>query len=510
MRSSHIRPIARRTACAVILITVFGWLLTAYHSPLNPLLIKLVTAPVAQSGNGEQLSIRRAGLSGGPHRLRISNMQFSAPWLGQLDVADIIVGYRLRPLLAGRIACHTMLISDVVFTGEVDPESEVVLPPLPAVLDLTTLPDISISPIVVNMKILDPNAQEPMRLNLTNGTIRTQMIRKPVKALPYTFEYICSIIINEGPPAGLTISGVLDPFAMNPETLNLDLDLALKSVSLPSLTATGSRSIPFIAENGNLSIYMEMCARHGRLSGLASLRIVEMAIRQNPGADNARFITLSFSAWNFLARQRNGSVEADAEIRGTVSQPEIPIGQILQAQAGNIGRSLTTRVLDAMPFESTREQSGRIDARREAAARHDDILKISRLPMHERHFERGRHYERVVRGYPTAVSEYLLQVEKYPEETNLAVQALMHCAQIRSRHLDQHNEAMQDLRKILNDYPDHPQAPDALLEKIRIAETLRQYPQAAQLCNEFTERYPTSSHSRTVTTIQNRIRRFVW
>ena len=510
MNSMRIKRIALRTAIATLAAAALLWLLSAYHSPLNPLLIRRLTAPDGPSKTAEQLLVRRAGFSGGPHRLRISGMQFSAPWLGELAVSEIIISYRLLPLLTGRFSCRTLQLTGVEFYGEVDPESEVTLPPLPAALDLSTLPDISVSPINVKMIILDPNADAPMRLGLTNGTFTAKTVRAPETGPPYQFSYHSSVDINQGTPAALKISGHLDPLTMNAEQLNIDVDLALEAVSLPALTATGSRAIPFIAEKGRLSLYMELCARHGRLSGLASLRIAEMAIKQNPGAENARFITLSFSAWNFLARQRNGRVEADAEIRGTVAQPVVPIGQILQAQAGNIGRSLTTRVLDAMPFEATREQSERIDARREAASRHDDILKISRLPAHERHFERGRHYERVVRGYPAAVNEYQLQVKNYPAETNLAVQALMHCANVRASHLNQHTQAMQDLRRILNEHPHHPQAPDALLEKIRIAESLRQYPQAAQLCNEFSEKFPSSNHIRTVNTIQNRIRRFVW
>jgi hypothetical protein len=506
------------------------WLLTAYRSPINPILIRW-----ASRHQGDiTWSVQRAGLYGGPHRLRVDDLQLRAPGLGEVKAESIQIGYRILPLVTGRVSLRSIAITGFSYAGVIDPESkvehkavtvpeskaeneaviepesEVARPALPAALDLKRPPTVDIRPLAISMTILDPPSDAPLRIDITNGFIVAKMHPSASRQPPYAFQFEAQAVVNQGNTADIKIAGQLDPATLETNALNLDADVALTDLALTDVTATGSTRFPFIAEQGKLHLDLNLCARDGRLSGLASMRIQDMVIRQNPNAENARFLTLTFNAWHFLARQHNGRVEAEADIGGSVLQPIVPLGQVLQHQAGQIGRGLTTRMLDAIPLEATREQAEQITERREAKARHDDILKIARLPEYERHFERGRHYERIVRAYPNALSEYQLQVERYPAHTNLVVQALMHGARLRFQHMKEADAALADLRRILDNHPLHDAADEALYEMIRITESQRDYQHTARLCDEFLTRFPDSPHGRQVIKTKERIRRFVW
>ncbi|OGV62122.1 MAG: hypothetical protein A2498_07870 [Lentisphaerae bacterium RIFOXYC12_FULL_60_16] len=506
---------ARRLLVAAAVWAIL-WLLTAFDSPLNPWLLRRAAAFQRTIEPNLEWSCARAGIGKLPNRLQARDLRLKAPGLESLTVETVMIKYRLLPLLIGRISARSIRVTGVRVQTTVDlaampaGTTPTNVPPPPAALDLARLPNIEVTPITVSLRLLDPASDVPIEIRLTNGNIRASITRQRTEGLPYEFTAQANLVVNHRDPAPLLLHGFLDPHSLTPAELDLDADLSLDQFPMTALTATRPRSVPFIAESGILTVRLGLCARDGRLSGLASLRIQDMTIRENTGADNARFITLPFNAWQFLTRQRNGTVEAETEIHGTLLQPVVPIGKVLQNQAGNVGRNLTVRMLEAIPLDATRDLANRIETNRTAISRHDDILKIARLPEFEQHYERGRHYERILKGYPAAVEEFKRQVERFPTQTNLAVQALMASALLHHKELEESRAALADLRRILDDYPSHPDADNALFEMIRIAENQRDYPETDRLCREFQQRFPGSEFARNIRDTLARVRRFVW
>lgn len=487
-----------------------AWLVTAYDSPLNPVTLRVLSALHRRTGADIEWTCRRAGLGRWPTHLRASGIWLRTAEGDTIEVEDLRVHYRARLLLVGRLSLRSIRLHRVQVAAVADPDTPLILPPLPAALDRTRLPHISIQPLTFRLLVIDPEADGPTEAVWTNGFFRANYSTERAAGPAYEFQSRGDLVVNHHEPAALAIHGWLDPQTLDMDRLDLDADLSLQDLPMPALTAQRSRRIPFLADQGTVSLFLSLCAREGRLSGLASLRIRDLTIRPNPGAAGARFLTLGFEAWQFLARQRNGWIDADATLRGTIREPEIPLGHVLQHQAGMIGRNIAIRLFDALPGDPTTWRADRIETERDAYRRHDDILKIARLPEAERHYERGRHYENVVKNYATAVEEYQLQAARFPGEADWAVRALMASAAVRDRHLNDPQGARADLRRILHDYPAHPRADNALYEMIRIAEGRREYPEAHGLCDEFLRRFPRSEFAERVRTLQARIRRFVW
>lgn len=486
------------------------WLFTAYHSPINPWLLRRLAAHHRRTRSGLEWSCRRAGWAGLFSQIRLRHVHLRLAGSDSVDIREVEIRIRRRPLLARRLSIRSIRIDEVRFESTLEPAAAWPVPALQGAFDTARMPDITIQPVNGRIHVPDPEAAGPTLIEIAGGRIHAALSSPSARKTSYAFDLRAELAVNGHAPAPLSIRGWVNPRLPDPDKLDLDLDLTLDALPMPSLTARHTRRIPFIADRGTLAMLVNLRAREGRLSGLASLRIRDLIVRENPDAVNAHFLTLSFHAWQFLARQRNGHIDADAQIQGTVHAPLIPIGHVLQQQAGHIGRNVAVRLLDTLPGPGTDRQAKRLEASRDSAGRHDDILKIARLPEHERHYERGRHYERIVKGYATAAEEYRRQADRFPAQTNLAVLALMASARVHARRLDQPDQARTDLRRVLDTYPGHPDADDALFEMIRIAEDRRDFPVADRLCREFLERFPRSEFTPKIQAIRTRIRPFVW
>jgi TolA-binding protein len=214
--------------------------------------------------------------------------------------------------------------------------------------------------------------------------------------------------------------------------------------------------------------------------------------------------------WEMLVRDGKGKVKVDVDIGGRLLHPEIPIGPVLAAQLGTAGRKAATGVLSIVPIGIVQDIGESWEKNVEDQARYDDVLKIARLDPKEQHFERARHYEKVVKSYKMAVEEYTAQVREYPKEADLAVRSLAMMAEIQARQLKDPPGAIATLRRLVEAYASHPDADDAMLRMIDISAESKDYSNADKLCTEFGEKFQGSGLAESVAERRRRIAKYVW
>jgi tetratricopeptide (TPR) repeat protein len=500
---------------AIVLIPLLGalaalfWLLTAYHSPFNPRILALVASRQSQATPALAWRCRRAGWAGHPGRLRISGLHLLSSCSDELSFDEINVRLHPRSFFRRILSIRDVRAQGVRFLLRIDPHVPFLLPPLPDSFDADHMPEVllqDLEGLVVNQS---PSHENVAAIHFSSGIVQACSSPLRTQGPAFGFHIHADAAIDNHPPAPLRAQGFANPRNLDPQHLDLDFDLTLEHLPITALATDRSRKIPFIAQSGALAIHLNLCARDGRLSGLFSLRIRDLVLRENPLAPHAKFLTLSLKAWQSLARQSNGNIDADADIKGTVLAPVVPIGLVLQDQVQRIGGNVVVHLASQLPGDGAKQWAKQLENQRSSNQRHDDIQKIMRLPEHERHFERGRHFDRIVKNHLQASQEYLKQVELFPSHDHLAVQALF-AASTNHFQLEDPRQAMSLLRRILNEYPSHPDADNALFNKIEMARKIRDFPKADSLCREFLERFPRSDLAERVKHIRKEIASFVW
>jgi len=508
--------VVRRTATVLIAAWAMLWLLAGYWSPLNPLIAHGICRLVGKQQSGTTLSCARAGLGIGLHSVMVSGLTVSAPGIERVELDQCLVRFRWLPFLCGRLSMRAVAVDGLrarITAGPPQPATPAApqdqWQELRRQLDLGHPPFVLLTNATIAVTVASTDAP-PLSITLTNVHVRCRTLgRKERKGdgLPYGLLAAANLQVGDGSSAVLRAEGRLDPAAEKADEIPVDLTLSVAALSLPGFNPVLEAKAPFSVDRGTVGLQLDACARNGRLSGLCSVSVHGLEIRRNAESRSATYLAMSFSAWEFLVRQRNGDIQTECQIEGTLLKPVIPVGAALRKMAGDTGRNMTTRFLSTIGAGSVADRIKTNAARR---AKHDDILKIQRLPSCEQHYERGQHYETVAKNYTTAIEEYSAQLKEYPAETNTAILSLQASAGIRRRRQNDQPGAIADLRRILTDYGNHPDADNALYEMTQIAVEAKEYPLADRLCREFLETYPSSELKDRVLQTRRDISRFVW
>ena len=490
------------------------WLFTSADSPVPPLLCRVAVRRALTGTPVTAFDVRRIGLGLWPGHFRLGGVSCRAGALGTVTLARMDTRFRLLPLLGGTLSLRSVEVDGLSI--ELDATQPV--PPLPAGgdtpppalrPDLARLPVILVTNVSLHVTISTSTSPPPSVVTITNLALDVTPDPGPDAALPMLVRLTARCSVDGGDAATIHATGAVGIDGPAPEGINADVDFALKGLPLADLNNLLREAAPFLVDSGGLDGYFNACCREGRLSGLASFTTHRAEIRPNEGG-GSKFLELSFKAWQFLVRQRDGVVSADCPISGTLVEPVVPFGPVLREQAAASGRNLGVRLLDKIPLGISKDAAATWEEKAAEKDKHDDILKISRLESVETHYQRGRHYEKQVKNYRTAVREYEAQVTAHPGETDLAVQSLRAMAALQHKHLDDPAGAMQALRRVVDDYRKHRDADDAMATLIDLAEETRDYPQADRLCREFLEIFPHSALVEDIRKQHRAIRKFVW
>jgi hypothetical protein len=504
-----------RIGCLVIFLLILAltapWWLLSRSSPLSPWLYErlgrwaITDTPLA-------LQLRGIGFDTLFRRFTVSRLTVEAADYASLTLDNLTLRHRLRPLLVSRVSLKRVELQNLGL--RVDSTRPVPAwtstAPLPVTFDLDHLPDMQIDQVFLLYRLLVTTGSPPATVVFSNVHLVVRQESPARGHLPMTFQMSGDVQFDTGRPSRFECRGRTDPSSLATRAARLDLDATIREFHLPDLNPLLAPLAPFQIESGGLTYYLNLRCREGTLSGLASISASNVHIRRQEHAVGQRTLQASFQSWQALARQRNGVIEADCPIGGTLWEPHIPLGSVLRDQARQAGRNVAAKALSRLPASGGRSVGDNLESAGHDRARYDHILKIERYPPDEQHFERARHYHHVVRNYPEAATEYRRQLAQFPGREDLAVRSLQGLAELQRRPLNDRAGALASLRQIVDGHPRHPEADDALSKMIDWCMEDRDYRQASALCSEFQTLFVHSAFTDHVRRQQKQVSSFAW
>jgi hypothetical protein len=464
---------------------------------------------------GVDISFQRMGLSPGLSSFAVTGLRTTAGGAADISIDSLSVRYSLLPILRGKLFLGESVIDGIRaaidLTEPVPDCLRTAKPPVPPLtVETKALKSAIVTNVSASVRGRSATNSPVFTVTLTNFVLRIERDQDSNPTVPFSFSGAAAYRFDQGTNQNINMVGRCNLDAKTASGVNMDVDLAAKSIPLPDLNPILAGSSPFLVRTGTMDFYFNMCCRNGKLAGITSIKTSGVTLLHNSGSVGTGFLRLSFDAWRFLAQQRNGNIEADCNISGTIDKPVVPIGTVLRDQAVGAGRNMGMRVVEAIPTSFTRNLAAKWDRNESERDRYDNILKVSRLDKSEQHYEKGRHYREIVRNYNLAVAEFMLQASEYPDSAELAVRALIAAAEIQRSRMHDLPAAIDALNRVVQKYSNHADADDAMLEMIGMSVELKRYPDANVLCNRFKETFKHSEHAAKVAEIQKSISDMVW
>jgi hypothetical protein len=508
------RILAAAGIIAAVLAVSSPWWLLGYHSPVAQAVYRAVSRVVLTEFPGVTFKFGRMGVMPGLRTFAIRDIRATAGGAADTRIDSVVCRYSLLPLARGRLCVRDTTIDGVrVVSDTTEPVPDCLttqIQPVPVDVRMDSLDRFLVTNVSAVVRCRTATNAPECRITLTNAFLRLHRLPSAESSLPYSFSVFSAYFIDEGSNMFLSAIGRCSLDAKSESDVNVDLDVTATNICLPDLNPLLAGASPFLIRTGAMDYYLNMICRGGQLSGITSIKTRGLSLLHNTGSIGTGFLRLSFDAWRFLAQQRNGSIEADCNISGTISKPVVPIGNVLKDQAVGAGRNMGIKIVEKIPTGFTRNMAARWESDSADRSRYDNILKISRLDPSEQHFEKGRHYREIVRNYKLAIDEFLLQASEYPESEGLAVRALMAAADLLRNRLRDLPQAAGTLRRLVERYPKHQDADDAMLAMVEIAVEQKRYPDADVLCDEFREKFVHSELLPKIAEIKKSIADFVW
>ncbi|MBM4148302.1 MAG: hypothetical protein FJ224_04595 [Lentisphaerae bacterium] len=491
------------------------WWLLSIRSPFSRLFYYGAVKMALLDFSGVDVRFGRMGLEPGFASFRAEDMKITAGAAIESRVNSVVVRYSLPHMLNRRLAPSEIVVDGVrtvATTSEPLPDSLVHMKPtpLPVEIDFSRLSILLVSNVssAVRFRPL-PDADEVSVL-LTNAVFLLRQASDTNPVVPYSFAFEGRFAVSSNALSSFRGAGRCAMDRLSPSELDADLDLEMRGVPIRQINPLLLAVAPFTARAGEFDYFINACCRSGRLSGITSLKTTGLRIQPNVRTAGTGLLNLSFNSWHFLIGQRDGTIEADCPVGGTVLEPQMPILAVLREQAITVNRNLRIRAADSIPTGTSRFMADKWEREASERSRYDDILKISRLEPAVRHFERGRHFEEIVRNFEFAAREYTLQVDEYPGERATGARALRAAARLYIDRLDNTAAAVAALRRLAAAYPDNPDADDALADAIDLLVEMKRYPEADAACDEFRRAFPHSSLRQQVEWVQRSISNLVW
>lgn len=510
------RRILIRVSTAIAIVLVAAVVLLAQWSPVANALFQAVATSLVKGYPELSVQFNRAGLRGPANTFAVSDFCCNVTNFAEARLDQLTIKYRLRPLLHGKGSLREITLSNLVLRVDATKPLPAVLrgkpgkeEKSPSRLDLKRPPDVDIRNAVISVTCAVTTSPSPATVVLTNMTLALGRGCVPEGALPYPFELRGAVCVDGGSPAAIACSGAARPDTLGADTADIDVSFSLNKFKLSDLNGALSVASPFVVETGEMDCSFSARCREGRLAGLVTITTSNLVIRPNKKGSST-FMQLSLDTWMILVRDQKGIIRVDCPIGGTLLQPVIPVDSVLAGQIGTAGRKIGAGVLDTVSVGLLHGVGNSWETSVDDRNRYDDILKVERIDPRERHFERARHYEKIVNDCATAVKEYTAQVTAFPAETNLAVRSLLATADIRNQRLADPKGAIAALKAIVETYHVHPDADDAMLKMIDILIEQKQYPDAYSLSREFGGKFPRSGLATQVEERRARIAKFVW
>ncbi|ARP91797.1 hypothetical protein CAL14_17130 [Bordetella genomosp. 9] len=131
--------------------------------------------------------------------------------------------------------------------------------------------------------------------------------------------------------APLSISGIVQPFA---KYLTLDIKASARGVDLPRFTTYSSKYVGYPIERGKLSLDVEYRIKDRELQ--ASNRVQLDQLTFGPKSNSPQATTLPVMLAVALLKDRNGNIDINLPVSGSLDDPNFSVGGIIVRVIGNL------------------------------------------------------------------------------------------------------------------------------------------------------------------------------
>jgi hypothetical protein len=131
--------------------------------------------------------------------------------------------------------------------------------------------------------------------------------------------------------APLTISGVVQPFA---KFLTLDIKASARGVDLPRFTTYSAKYVGYPIERGKLSLDVEYSIKNRELQARNRVQLDQLTFGAK--TDSPQATTLPVMLAVALLKDRNGNIDINLPISGSLDDPSFSVGGIIVRVLGNL------------------------------------------------------------------------------------------------------------------------------------------------------------------------------
>ncbi|ALM84764.1 DUF748 domain-containing protein [Bordetella sp. N] len=131
--------------------------------------------------------------------------------------------------------------------------------------------------------------------------------------------------------APLAISGVVNPFA---KFLTLDLKATARGVDLPRFTTYSSKYVGYPIKRGKLSVDLEYKIKDRALTASNHVLLTQLTFGEKSNSKDATTLPVMLAV--ALLKDRNGNIDIDLPVSGSLDDPSFSVGRIILGVVGNL------------------------------------------------------------------------------------------------------------------------------------------------------------------------------
>jgi hypothetical protein len=131
--------------------------------------------------------------------------------------------------------------------------------------------------------------------------------------------------------APLTISGVVQPFA---KFLTLDIKASARGVDLPRFTTYSAKYVGYPIERGKLSLDVEYRLKNRQLQASNRVQLDQLTFGAKTNSPQATTLPVMLAV--ALLKDRNGNIDINLPVSGSLDDPNFSVGGIIVRVIGNL------------------------------------------------------------------------------------------------------------------------------------------------------------------------------
>ncbi|MFC4278713.1 DUF748 domain-containing protein [Achromobacter aloeverae] len=253
----------------------------------------------------------------------------------RLDLGDIVLDDFYGNVLLngeGRLNVMDLVAEPGKAGGSITQDTQTRSAPRPAPAGKTAgggLPDITVRSVTLK----NGRATFNDRFVKPNYTAELSNVSGSVSALSSTNPQPAKVSVNGRVyrTAPLSISGVVNPFA---KFLTLDLKATARGVDLPRFTTYSAKYVGYPIKRGKLSVDLEYRIKDRALSASNHVVLNQLTFGEKTNSKDATTLPVMLAV--ALLKDRNGNIDIDLPVSGSLDDPSFSVGRIILGVIGNL------------------------------------------------------------------------------------------------------------------------------------------------------------------------------